>query len=111
MRQRIPFRIDFYVRQRGVRSAALRPGLLRADPKGSAVYKGKGEVGVSGLAGPKGIFRPYRRLEPQRRGGVTRRAVAERLDPPLCGGYPGFGFGFLIRSIYPQQSSLLLLVL
>ena len=54
----------------------------------------------AGLAGPKGTFRPYQRLE--LRSGLTYLG-AEAIR--------GFDFGFLIRSIYPQSSSLLLLVL
>ena len=45
--------------------------------------------------GRKGTFRPYQPLEPQPRGAVTRRAVAQRrsrasgLTSPLGVGYPG----------------------
>ena len=71
------------------RSGPIRRGWLFTREKG----------GWAGLAGPKGTFRPYQRLEPQRRGGVTRRAVAKRLDPRLCGGYPGFWLLVSPRSI------------
>ena len=46
-------------------------------------------------AKPKASFRLYQTLEPQPRGAVTRRAVAQRrsrakrLDLPLGVGYPG----------------------
>ena len=62
-----------------VRFAASRPGPLRADPKGNAVYEGKGGLRFRAVAtGRKGTFRPYQCLEPQRWGEVTRRAVAQR---------------------------------
>ena len=60
-----------------VRFAASRPGLLAGRSEGDGCLRGK-RGGWAGLAGPKGTFRPYQCLKPQRWGGVTRRAVAER---------------------------------
>ena len=98
-----------------VRFAASRPGLLVGRSERHAVYEGKGGLGFRAVSGPKGSFRPYQRLEPQRWGGVTRRAVAQRrsrasgLTRPLAeaisgvlfSGFilsrDGFDFGFLIR--------------
>ena len=65
-----------------VRFAASRPGLLRTDPKGWLFTREKGGLGFSGWCpGRKGTFRPYQWLEPQPRGRVTRRAVADSCVP------------------------------
>ena len=53
-------------------------------------------------AGRKGTFRPYQPLEPQPRGAVTRRAVAQRrsrasgLSRSLTKAIRGFGLGFVV---------------
>ena len=78
-----PFPSRFIVSDRSspsrVRFAASRPGWLRADPKDALLTRGKGGCGF----GPCG--RAERnlsvipgRFEPQPRGAVTRRAVAQR---------------------------------
>ena len=110
-------------RRQGSAFAASRPGLLRADPKGRLFMRGKGgcrsasdfvshliafdshrwrcaQKDTAGmdfravLVWPKGSLSAIpARLEPQPRGAVTRRAVAQRreprqrLDSPLGGGY------------------------
>ena len=57
---------------------------------------------LKGRTGRKVPFGHTRRLEPQPRGAVTRRAVAQRrsraqrLDSPLGVGYPGFWVGVLL---------------
>ena len=78
-----------------VRFAASRPGLLRADPKGWLLTRGKGGIGPWGARASKRMIKdiiihivgaraerePFGhtgRLEPQPRGAVTRRAVAQR---------------------------------
>ena len=88
-----------------VRFAASRPGPLRADLERRAVHEGKGGVRAV-WTGRKGTFRPYQPLEPQPRGAVTRRAVAQRrsrasgLTRPLAeairGFDSGFGLGFVV---------------
>ena len=51
---------------------------------------------------PKGTFRPYQPSEPQPRGAVTRRAVAQRrsraggLTHPSAQAIRGFDFGFRV---------------
>ena len=76
-----PFPSRFIVSDRPspsrVRLAASRPGLLRADPRGDAVHEGKGGVRAV-WTGRKEPFGHTGRLEPQPRGAVTRRAVAQR---------------------------------
>ena len=57
-----------------------------------------------GLAGPKGTFRPYQCLEPQRWG--YPGFLVFRFFPSR----DGFDFGFLIREDLSTESSLLLLV-
>ena len=80
-----------------VRFAASRPGLLRADPKGWLFMRGKGGIRAV-WTGRKGTFRPYQPLEPQPRGAVTRRAVAQRrsrasgLTRPFAEAIRGSGF-------------------
>ena len=60
-----------------VRFAAFR-ALDRSGPiRNRTVYEGERGLEFRAGSGPKGIFRPYQRLEPQRWSGVTRRAVAE----------------------------------
>ena len=55
-------------------------------------------------------FGHTRRLEPQPRGAVTRRAVAQRrsrasgLTRPLAEAIRGFDFGFLLRSVFHSRS-------
>ena len=77
-----PFPSRFIVSDRfspsRVRFAASRPGRLRADPKDALLTRGKGGCGF----GPCGRaerfpFGHTGRLEPQPRGAVTRRAVAQ----------------------------------
>ena len=86
-----PFPSRFIVSDRfspsRVRFAASRPGRLRADPKDALLTRGKGGCGF----GPCGRaerfpFGHTGRLEPQPRGAVTRRAVAQRRGEPRgCG--------------------------
>ena len=70
--------------------------------EGLGCLRGKRGLGFRAVSGPKGNFRPYQPPEPQRWGGVTRRAVAERrrrgagLTCPGAEAIRGFGFGFLI---------------
>ena len=109
---RPPFPSRFIVSNRSspsrVRFAASRPGRLRADPKDALLTRGKGGCGF----GPCG--RAERnlsvipgRLEPQPRGAVTRRAVAQRrtraggLTRPLAEAIRGFGVVFVAGSACP----------
>ena len=56
-------------------------------------------IHIVGANAPKGTFRPYQPSEPQPRGAVTRRAVAQRrsraggLTRPLAAAIRGFGLG------------------
>ena len=93
---------------------AVKGSLRRFAPWTAAGRSGetrcsRGKRGISGRAdAPKGTFRPYQPLEPQPRGAVTRRAVAQRrsrasgLTRPLAEAIRGFGLGFvgvtLVRS-------------
>ena len=99
-----------------VRFAASRPGLLRADPRGDAVHEGKGG-GWAWLLGFGPCERAGRepfghtsRLEPQRWGGVTRRAVAQRrsrvsgLTRLSAEAIRGFGVGFC-RSVSHRSAA------
>ena len=86
-----------------VRFAASRLGLLRADPKRWLFMKERGVRAV--WTGRKGTFRPYQPLEPQPRGAVTRRAVAQRrsrasgLIRPSAAAIRGFGVDFVSGSL------------
>ena len=89
-----------------VRFRRFAPWTAAGRSEGMAVYEGKG--GGSGrVDGPEGnLFGHTRRLEPQPRGAVTRRAVAQRrsrasgLTRPLAeairGFDSGFGLGFVV---------------
>ena len=73
---------------------------------GMAVQEGKGGVGFRAGSGPKGTFRPYQLSEPQPRGAVTRRAVAQRrsrvsgLTRPLAEAIRGSWFsGFSLQGM------------
>ena len=62
---------------------------------------------LEGADAPKGTFRPYQPLEPQPRGAVTRRAVAQRrsrasgLTRLLAEAIRGFDSGFVVGSACP----------
>ena len=114
-----------------VRFAASRPGLLRADPRGWLFMRGKGGAGrgapragcqtystiryvivpIVGAERRKEPFGHTSRLEPQRRGAVTRRAVAQRrsragrLDSPLGAGYPGVLDWVLLPFRFPRSAA------
>ena len=128
-----PFPSRFIVSDRSspsrVRFAASRPGRLRADPKDALLTRGKGGVGPwgaeRGVAHDKGYYHSYlgrsrkepfgptSRLEPQPRGAVTRRAVAQRrsrasgLTRPLAEAIRGFGLGFVVVPFPPFRCGFL----
>ena len=64
-------------------------------------------IHIVGANAPKGTFRPYQLSEPQPRGAVTRRVVAQRssrasgLTCPLAEAIWVFDFGFLCRIRLP----------
>ena len=86
-----------------VRCAASRLGRLRADPKGWLFMREKGHSGRVCRAGRE-PFGHTSRLEPQPRGTVTRRAIAQRrsrtsgLTRPSAAAIRGFVVGPLGRS-------------
>ena len=74
----LKYAVPWSVRKGERRPCFQRPGPLRADPKGWLFMRGKGGDFGPCLPGRKGTFRPYQTPEPQPRGAVTRRAVAQR---------------------------------
>ena len=72
----------------------------------------RGVVGSGRVDAPKGTFRPYQLSEPQPRGAVTRRAVAQRrsrasgLTRPLAEAIRGVWVGFCCRFACPFRCGL-----
>ena len=93
-----------------VRFAASRPGPLRADLERGAVHEGKGGFGPCGRAGRE-PFGHTGRLEPQPRGAVTRRAVAQRrsrasgLTRPLAAAIRVLVWVVWILSRFPRSAA------
>ena len=76
--------------------AAPRPGPLRADLKGMAVYERKGWMGLV-----VGLLRAV--VERRRRGAPLTRPLTKAISGVLFSGFipsrDGFDFGFLIRRL------------
>ena len=96
---------------------AVKGSLRRFAPGTAAGRSGetrcsRGKRGISGRAdAPKGTFRPYQPLEPQPRGAVTRRAVAQRrsrasgLTRLSAAAIRGFWVGFCCRPVSPRSAA------